>query len=286
MAIERSAASKGEHVGPDRLLLTTRGARATVDVRAGGRLASLVVDGHELLVTEGPDAFSWGIFPMAPFAGRLRNATFRFRGRSWHVPADRPPHAIHGLVATRPWRVDEAGTISIGLGAPWPFAGRLSQSFELSPGQLGFRLALEADEPMPATIGWHPWFLRQPRSSGRGFAGSARPGPLELDFAARSMYLRDAEGIATARLVTPRPPPWDDCFTDLLRPPTLRWPGYLELTLESSCAEWVVFDEPAHAICVEPQTGPPDGPNLRPQVIGPGQPLVAEMRWRWRSLAA
>ena len=44
------------------------------------------------------------------------------------------------------------------------------------------------------------------------------------------MYRRDAAGIATGELVPPSPGPWDDCFTDLRRPPVLRWPGFLELT--------------------------------------------------------
>ncbi len=268
------------------MILTAEGARATVDLGAGGRLASLVIDGREILVTEGTDAFSWGSFPMAPFAGRLRHATFRFRGRTWRLPPNWPPHAIHGLVAGRPWQEVGERTISVELGAPWPFAGRVTQALELSPGQLAFRLALEADEPMPAVIGWHPWFLRRPRPTGRPPWGGLEPRPLELQFEAGSMYLRDEEGIATERLVAPPPRPWDDCFTDLRRPPVLRWPGYLELTIESTCADWVVYDEPQDTLCVEPQTGPPDGPNLRPRVVVPGHPLVAEMRWRWRSLAA
>jgi hypothetical protein len=32
---------------------------------------------------------------------------------------------------------------------------------------------------------------------------------------------------------------------------------------------------------MEPQTGPPDGPNLAPRVVVPGDPLRIEMTWRW-----
>ena len=99
------------------------------------------------------------------------------------------------------------------------------------------------------------------------------------------MYLRDADGITTARVVGPTPGPWDDCFTDLRQPPVLRWPGFLELTIESDCPDWVVFTVPDDALCVEPQTAPPDALNGSPQVVVPGEPLVAEMTWRWRSLA-
>jgi aldose 1-epimerase len=63
----------------------------------------------------------------------------------------------------------------------------------------------------------------------------------------------------------------------------LRWPGFLELTIESDCPAWVVFTEPDHALCVEPQTAPPDALNGTPAVVEPGRPLVAEMAWTWRS---
>jgi aldose 1-epimerase len=55
--------------------------------------------------------------------------------------------------------------------------------------------------------------------------------------------------------------------------------------VESDAPAWVVYDEPAHAICVEPETAAPDSLNRSPDIVAPGQPLVAEMTWRWRRLA-
>ena len=134
--------------------------------------------------------------------------------------------------------------------------GRAVQRFELDPDRLTCRLELHADEPMPASIGWHPWFVR--RLAGR------RRAQLELDLDAGAMYVRDAAGIATDDASRRRPGPWDDCFTDLRRPPVLRWPGFLELTIESDCPDWVVYTVPEDALCVEPQTAPPDALNTRP----------------------
>ena len=68
------------------------------------------------------------------------------------------------------------------------------------------------------------------------------------------------------------------------RPPVLRWPGFLELTIESDCVDWVVY-KPEHAICVEPQTQAPNSLNHDEDVVEPGTPLTAEMTWSWRSLA-
>jgi aldose 1-epimerase len=130
---------------------------------------------------------------------------------------------------------------------------------------------------MPASIGWHPWFLRR-------IPGT--PGELELDVEPGAMYARDEAGIATTELVPPAPEPWDDCFTDLRRPPVLRWPGFLEVTIESDCPDWVIYTSPPDALCVEPQTAPPDALNTDPTVVQPGKPLTAVMTWRWRSLAS
>jgi len=61
--------------------------------------------------------------------------------------------------------------------------------------------------------------------------------------------------------------------------------GFLELTLESDCRDWVVFTEPADALCVEPQTAPPGALGVDAAVVEPGVPLTATMTWRWRTLA-
>jgi aldose 1-epimerase len=43
----------------------------------------------------------------------------------------------------------------------------------------------------------------------------------------------------------------------------------------------VVYTEAEHAVCVEPQTGPPDALNLRPTTIVPEGVLTAHTTWRW-----
>lgn len=258
------------------LRLSAPGVEAVVDLVAGGRIASLAIDGRELLRTTRDGPRDWGSFPMAPYAGRIRDAEFTFGGRTWRLPVMLPPHAIHGTVLDRRWHATDDTTIATELGPDWPFAGGVVQRFELARNSLTCRMELHADAPMPASVGWHPWFLRY-------IPGV--PGELELDVEPGSMYRRDAAGIATGELVSPAPEPWDDCFTDLRRPPVLRWPGFLEMTIESDCPDWVIYTFPPDALCVEPQTAPPDALNSDPTVIQPGRPLTAEMTWRWRWLA-
>jgi galactose mutarotase-like enzyme len=55
------------------------------------------------------------------------------------------------------------------------------------------------------------------------------------------------------------------------------------LTIESDCTHWVIYEEEPQAICVEPWTAAPNSLNMpSPRIATPGEPLVAEMTWRWR----
>jgi len=269
------------------LRLSAADALLTIEPERGGRITSLVVAGRELLMWERFRTIDWGSYPMAPFAGRLRDARFMFDGRAIQLPATEGPHAIHGTTLDRPWRIEDDRTISIDLGDPWPFAGRVTQGYELEPGRLRQTMRLDAVDPMPAVIGWHPWFVRRPRLVSEARAGEPEhlTAPLELQFGAERMLQRDADGLPTGhRLSPPPPPPWDDAFEGVVSGPTLRWPGFLELSIESDASHWVVYTHDEDGIAVEPQTGPPDGPNLEPRVVVPGTPLTIEMTWRWRDL--
>jgi aldose 1-epimerase len=236
-------------------------------------MTSLVVDGHELLVTEGYGPIRWGCYPMAPWAGRIRDGRFTFRGRVVQLPLNMAPHAIHGTVFERAWTVVGPDEIAIDLGPDWPFAGRVSQRFELHDDGLWVSLELLADEPMPAVVGWHPWFRRTVGGS-----------PIDLRFEPGRMLERGADGLPTGALVDPKPRPWDDCFVEVRSAPRVSWPGVLTLEITSSADHWVVYDESDDGLCVEPQTGPPDAVNLGgTTVVEPGAPLTAWMDWRWGS---
>ena len=261
----------------DVVTLQAGDAALTIDPVAGGRFGSLVVRGHELLVTEGFGPIEWGCYPMAPFAGRIRDGRFTFRGRDHQLETNMPPNAIHGTVFTRPWEVTaqtvERAELAIDLGSGWPFRGRVTQRIALRPDGLDARLKLEADEPMPAWLGWHPWFRRE-------VSGSTA----ELDFAAEQMYERGSDGLPTGRLVPPKPRPWDDAFVGVRMPASLTWPDVLSLEVTSTGSVWVAYDERPYAICLEPQTAPPDAVNLAETdvpVAEPGHPVSMSMSWRW-----
>ncbi|NBY57672.1 MAG: aldose epimerase, partial [Actinobacteria bacterium] len=49
------------------------------------------------------------------------------------------------------------------------------------------------------------------------------------------------------------------------------------IVVDSDCDHWVIYDMPTHALCVEPQSGPPDGFTLLPQLVTATQPLRRTM---------
>src|SRR5487761_2545998 len=95
-------------------------AHAVIDPAAGGRLTSLVVAGNELLTGVAdsivPPSMRSGSFPMAPWAGRLRNGEFHIDERSFSFPANAGPHAIHGLARALPWSPTGTNTVGAALG--------------------------------------------------------------------------------------------------------------------------------------------------------------------------
>jgi aldose 1-epimerase len=252
--------------------LASDAARVLIDPEHGGRLASLQVYGQELLVEREPDPLRWGCYPMAPWTGRTRHGRFDFAGQRHSLPITLSPHAIHGTVWNRPWECIDSQSLHITLGDDWPFAGYVEQHFELAEHQLRLQLSVHAlDEAFPAVIGWHPWFRRR---LGIGM-------PAQLRFTARGIYVTDDDQIPTAALESPGAGPWDDCFTDIAQEPAIDWPGALSLSLRSSLDHWVIYDQPAHALCVEPMSGPPNALNSGAALVTPGQPLRGEFVMSW-----
>ncbi|MCB2223959.1 MAG: aldose epimerase [Actinobacteria bacterium] len=255
-----------------RVVETVDGARIEVDLDTGCRLASLEIGGHEILVGRSADPLGWGCYPMAPYAGRVRAGRFSFQGRTHRLPRNLGGHAIHGSVFLRPWEPEGDHWYVTDLGPDWPFRGWARQQIRLGHERLDMRLEVHsAAGAMPASCGWHPWFRR--------VIGGAR---LELDVSAGFVYERDDGGITTRRRAAVPAGPWDDCFGDVVQPVGVEWPGVLRLDLTASSDEWVIYTEPEDAVCVEPQTAPPDALNHDPFVVETGRPLTAEFTLEWR----
>lgn len=253
------------------LHLGTAAFGCSVDALHGARLSSLRIDARERLVvySRGAASTGWGGYPMVPFAGRVRRGTFEHDGRRYQLPLNFGAHAIHGTVFDRAWttieRSDTRVVLVASLGSRWPFAGSVTHEVDIDAESRTITCTLTvatSSSSMPAQVGWHPWFVR--------------PAVLEVDFA--EMYVRDDEYIPSGRRIATPPGPWDDCFVLPRRPPTIAFPDGVRLEIASDCDHWVVYDLPTHALCVEPQSGPPDGFTLAPHIITPATPLRRTMK--------
>lgn len=240
---------------------------------AGGRIGRIRHEGVEWLVDEqegGAATIAWGCYPMVPWAGRIRHGRFTFDGKTYALPTNFGEHAIHGVGFALPWQIDrldtDSATLSLELPEDdyWPFGGKATQAIQLTPHSLELRLAVQAGtRPMPAVLGWHPWFRK----------------PDQLLFAPDAMYPRDEEGIARLPLVSASTGPWDDCFINQGEI-ALEYEGQ-RLRLRANTTHWVVYDAAPHATCVEPQTGPPDGFNLAVRRLDPGEHLELTFALNW-----
>ncbi len=257
------------------MLLEAGAARATIDPERGGRLASLRVDGLELLVGEtevGGEPTLWGCYPMVPWAGRVRDGRFTFQGREHTLPREAPPHAIHGVGHRTAWEETGPASLRLDLDGRWPFGGVVTQELELSDDALQLTMVVTAgDRAMPVVAGWHPCFRTR----------LDRGGPARLAITPTLMWERDATGIPTGRQVPVPAPPWDDAFSDLRPEPRITWPGAVELALGSTCPVWVVYDQDPRLLCVEPQTDAPDAFNREPTVLAPGGRLTLAFTIGW-----
>ncbi|WP_030809908.1 aldose epimerase [Streptomyces sp. NRRL S-337] len=267
---------------PDGVRLAAGDTEVTVRPDRGCRIESLRVGGTELL----RQGDKYGCFPVVPWCGRLAHGEFRNGGELHRMPLNAPPHAIHGTGRDLCWHTARTGPTEAVFtydladpAAPWPYPGRVTQLVQLGADGTSLTLTMGVEatgDSFPAQAGWHPWFRRN--------LGEGRD--VHLDFLPEWQEERGPDHLPTGRRITPRPGPWDDCFgVPRGVAATLTWPGRLELKVTSR-AEWVVvYDEQEAAVCVEPQTGPPNGLNTLPRLVTPIDPLEISMTWSWRSLS-
>jgi aldose 1-epimerase len=272
------------------ILLQAGPNRVIVDPARGGRLASWTVAGEELLVGPPDDtdtSIHWGCFVMAPWPGRLAGGRLNWRGRTVQLRRTHGRHAIHGLTWNRPWAVENASTTSATLSIQlprdeWPMGGHVSQRVRLSEGSIVLEAAIEADEAMPAALGWHPWFLRRGDpglrvdaamyevTDGMVPTGAAAPVAGRTD-------LRMSPRLGRRRL--------DLAYLETRSPAVVTWPDEeLRIGFEPSPAPLVVYTPPL-SFCVEPLTAPPNALALGERErraagvreLGPGERLTGSM---------
>jgi aldose 1-epimerase len=287
------------------ITLAVDGVSVTLLPDAGLRVGSLVVAGRELLVRENGHPATWGIFPMAPWAGRMANATFTdLAGVTHTFPPTWGDHAFHGrLYQSMANEQSVAGDgasavmyVPLNSAAGWPLDARASVAAELSgnaaAGALTITLTVTAEVEQLVTAGWHPCFRRflldatsRSEVGTEGVLSFAPTGVLARDASMPGLHLVDAvQPAVDGGVAAPGSgATWDDPFVGVTTPPKIAWGDDLVLTLTAGPAvtHWMVYD-PDDALCVEPQAGPPDAIHRGGAIkLQAGESLLVPLTLAW-----
>lgn len=274
---------------------------------AGLRVGSIVIGGRELLVRENGHPATWGIFPMAPWAGRMANATFNdLAGVAHNFTPTWGDHAFHGRLyqsSANEQSISGDG-ISAVMYAPldsaagWPLSARAEVAAALSgnatAGTLTITLTITAEVEQLVTAGWHPCFRRflldeklRSEVGAEGVLAFAPTGVLARDAAMPGLHLVDVvQPAVDGGVAAPGSgATWDDPFVGVTTSPEITWGDDLLLTLAAGPAvtHWMVYD-PDDALCVEPQAGPPDALNRGGAIqLKAGESLTVPLTLAWTS---
>lgn len=128
----------------------------------------------------GPSIFDAACFALVPFSNRIAFGRFPAGDATVQLAPNFPqsdhPHTLHGFGWQLPWSVEERGTGHARLrheyaAAEWPWSYAAEQYFTLSEDGLSHALRLWnlSDKPMPAGLGFHPYFERTSRTVYHGY---------------------------------------------------------------------------------------------------------------------
>jgi aldose 1-epimerase len=279
---------------------------AAIEPAVGAGLSRLTLRRGEgpceiLRPAEGVGRFAdLSMYLMAPWTNRIAGAAFEFGGRRHQLRPDwEDGTAIHGDVKTREWRILDRTPVSARLGLdsrdfadanwPWPYAAEVR--YEIENASLACDLALRnlGGSPMPAGLGFHPFFSRSLREGDdvrvkvmtRGrypVRGMIPSGPARPD----DVTVRLSTGGPMGELAL------DDVFGGFEPPAVMTWNrSGVEAQVEctANLGHVVVFSPRAEAgmrpwFCVEPVTMVTDGFNLMRQgQSGTGVQVVAPGDW-------
>ncbi len=242
----------------------------SIDTSAGGRLASWVMAGRERLLVEPAvgvaPALGWGCYVMAPFVGRVQRGLVDWGGRKVRLRLNGGRHSIQGAVFDSEWTVTSRTAASVSLSCPldpnkWPFRGTVTQRIAIARGLMRFEAEIAADEPMPAAVGWHPWF----RNPGGHLCVAVQS---DTSLALKPDLIPTGELIPVDRRTDLRAGPslaghrLDDVYAAVRSPVVVTWPD-IELTVSFARPVGVVAVRThPQAVAVELATAWPDSIRL------------------------
>ena len=247
------------------------------------------------------ERFEQPSYALVPYSNRLFDGQLITPTGPITLPGNHRLHPIpiHGVAWRTDWQTHQTGEASATLhyrhtaDAHWPFAHECTQQVSLGPDTAHFALTLRnlSDQPMPAGLGFHPWFAVDEDST--------------VDFTAASVWTQDAQGRPLAavpagneaRFDFARPRPamdvvQDHCHVNWHGPARLTHPRRqlaVELTASADLSHLMVYRRPGQAwLCLEPvshATGALSLPALNTAACG-ARLLAPGASWSaWMTLA-
>lgn len=255
-----------------------------VSPQIGGSIISFRVGGADVLRPTPPGAFhplQTACFPMVPWVNRIAAGRFTHQGRSVRLPApiEGELHALHGHGWLAPWtetEVDDDFAVLACRHVPghWPWAYEARQTFALEPGRVSLSLSVTnlTDDPMPAGLGFHPYFESPARLSATVDGMWHTDADLIPDRwdATEPFRAHDVDGLSV-----------DNTFTGWDRRAIVE--ARAGRILVTSDLDYLHIYAPRGRgfFCLEPASAVPDAlnhPERGLRLLGPGEDLEAELR--------
>ena len=237
--------------------------------------------------------FARGCNLLVPFSNRISGGGFRHAGAFHRLERNTAdPHPIHGNGFQLPWHVVEAAqdhaALRLESDGPGPFRYTAEVRYSIAGGTLRMELAVQntAEVSLPFGVGFHPWFVRTPRTSlamrTAGYwtetadhlplAHVPTAGHAELDFSTANRlpagFLNSAFTGWDGRVTIERPE--DSVAIDLVASPPLRT---LIVYSPSASADFVCVEPVSHSVDAHNRSEAGTAP---PQVLAPGDRLTVE----------
>ncbi len=231
-------------------------------------------------------------YPLVPFSNRIADGLLAFEGETFHLKRNWPgvDHPMHGDGWSHGWdvvRADERSAEIVyvheraGADGGWPFRYRARQSYRLEPDSLIVGMAIDnlEDRTVPAGLGLHPFFLREPDTM--------------LVCRTQGVWLTDSQVLPVKRV--PVPAEWnfgtprrvddvvlDNCFDGWTGEAAIVWPGRrlrLDLAASEPFRHLVIYVPAGQPyFCVEPVSHASGEVGTLP--LGPGATRRGEIVFR------
>jgi aldose 1-epimerase len=280
-----------------RLILETKAMKLTLLPDLGGSVGGLTYKTRDILRplarTADESPLQTAGFPLFPFSGRISEGRFTWNGRDVSLaPNFLPePHAIHGQAWHAAWQVaehdsDHARLVFDYKPGDWPWAYSAEQDFTLRDDGLDLMLRLtnQGEDPMPAGLGWHPYFPRMDARVkvpvDRVWMSDEGMIPDRLDVPAGGADVSDWRIVDELDL--------DNAFTVSDRISCIEWPSRnlrVEMVSDAVLGHMVIYTPKGQDFfCVEPVSHAPDAVNSQHpgdltglHSLAPGETLSARI---------